>query len=297
MAGFFVNLKRGLQKTRSGLVNSLKSAVTRQDPEELREELEAVLLQGDVGILAADRLIKSIQGQDGDRWQLLEEEMLRILEGEGENGERPPITTGGPHVILLVGTNGSGKTTTAGKLASKYAGEGKSVLLAAADTYRAAAIEQLQIWGERSGVDVISQERGADAASVAYDSLSAAIARNMDVLIVDTAGRLQTRSNLMDELKKIRRVLQKQGDQYPQETFLVLDATIGQNALSQARLFHEAVELDGLILTKLDGTAKGGMVLAVRQEVDLPVRYIGVGERADDLMEFSPKEFVQALLE
>lgn len=293
MGNFFSNLRKGLRKTRDGLVTSLKKVVEREDGEELRESLEEILLQGDVGISAADQLISTIENRSGDRWELLEAEMIRILEGDGDAGER---RTGKPHVIVLVGTNGSGKTTTAGKLAHRYAAQGKSVILAAADTYRAAAIEQLAVWADRTGVDLISQQRGSDAASVAYDALGAAIARSTDVLIVDTAGRLQTRSNLMDELSKIRRVLKKHGDEFPHETLLVLDATVGQNALSQARLFHEAVELDGLVLTKLDGTAKGGMVLAVREKVDLPVRYIGVGETVDDLLDFSPAEFVKALL-
>ncbi len=293
MGGFFSNLRNGLRKTRDGLVTSLKRAVEGDDEEELRESLEEILLQGDVGIRAADRLIETIERGGGDRWKVLEDEMVRILEGEDEEKER---RTGKPHVILLVGTNGSGKTTTAGKLAHRYAAEGKSVILAAADTFRAAAIEQLTIWAERTGVDVISQARGSDAASVSYDALSAAISRSADVLIVDTAGRLQTRSNLMDELSKIRRVLRKHGEDYPHETLLVLDATVGQNALSQAKHFNEAVDLDGLVLTKLDGTAKGGMILAVREEIDLPVRYIGVGEAVDDLIDFSPRDFVQALL-
>lgn len=294
---FFKNLRAGLAKTRGGLVSSLKNAVQKDNNEELRETLEEVLIMGDVGVHAADRIIESIAGREGDRWELLEQEMLAILGGGNGDGPYTAELRGKPHVILLVGTNGSGKTTTAGKLAAKYASQGKSVILAAGDTFRAAAIEQLEVWGTRAGVEVISQERGSDAASVAYDSLTAAIAREADLLIVDTAGRLQNRSNLMDELTKIRRVLKKHGDEYPHETFLVLDATIGQNALSQARLFHEAVALDGLIVTKLDGTAKGGMILAVRQEVDLPVRYVGVGEGIDDLMPFAPEEFVKALLD
>ncbi len=293
MGGFFSNLRSGLRKTRDGLVTSLKKVVDRVEGDELRESLEELLLGGDVGIRAANRLIRSVEGKQGDRWELIGAEMIRILEGDGDAVEQ---RTGTPHVIVLVGTNGSGKTTTAGKLAHRYRAEGKSVLLAAADTYRAAAIEQLQVWSERTGADLVRQDRGGDAASVAYDALNAAIARSKDVLIVDTAGRLQTKSNLMEELGKIRRVLAKHGEEYPHETLLVLDAAVGQNALSQAKLFHQAVHLDGLVLTKLDGTAKGGMVLAVREEVDLPVRYIGVGESADDLMEFSAGDFVKALL-
>lgn len=294
--GLFDNLRRGLTKTREGLVDSLKRAVRTGDGDDL-EELEETLLQGDVGIRAAGRIIGRIEGRDGDRWELLREEIETILVGTNGGGPAPAPATARPHVVLLVGTNGSGKTTTAGKLAARYTAEGKKVVLAAADTFRAAAIEQLEIWGERCGATVIRQERGADAASVAYDALAAAIARDADVLLVDTAGRLQTRSNLMEELKKIRRVLGKHGDAYPQETLLVLDATTGQNAVSQAKRFGEAAEVDGIVLTKLDGTARGGMILSIREEVDLPVRFVGVGESAEDLVEFSPAEFARALLE
>jgi fused signal recognition particle receptor len=292
--GLLDHLRRGLQKTRDGLVESLRRAAASTGPGRA-EELEEALIRGDVGVRAAGRILKRIEGQGGDRWTLLREEVERILAGSA--GEGPIGPSEKPHVILLVGANGSGKTTTAGKLAAKYAAEGKTVLLAAADTFRAAAIEQLAIWGERAEVEVVRQERGADAASVAYDALAAALSRKTDILIVDTAGRLQTRSNLMEELKKIRRVLQKHGEAYPQETLLVLDATTGQNAVVQAEKFREAVGVDGIVLTKLDGTAKGGVVLAIREEVGLPVRYVGVGEGVDDLLEFSPTDFARALLE
>ncbi len=295
--GLFDHLRRGLTKTREGLVGSLKRAALSGDGAEL-EELEAALLQGDVGVRVTGRIIERIEGSDGDRWNLLREEIEKILVGTNGGGAAAPAPAPvRPHVVLLVGTNGSGKTTTAGKLAARYAADGKKVILAAADTFRAAAIEQLEIWGERCGASVIRQERGADAASVAYDALAAAIARDADVLLVDTAGRLQTRSNLMEELKKIRRVLGKHGAAYPQETLLVLDATTGQNAVSQAKRFSEAAEVDGIVLTKLDGTARGGVILSIREEVDLPVRFVGVGENAEDLMEFSPSEFARALLE
>jgi fused signal recognition particle receptor len=292
--GLFQNLRRGLQKTREGLVGSLRRAAQSEGASR-REEMEEALLRGDVGVRATERLLKRVEEQAGDPWNALREEVERILRGAGGDGPRVP--EGRPYVILLVGANGSGKTTTAGKLAGRYAAEGKRVLLAAADTFRAAAIEQLEVWGERSRVQVVRQERGSDAASVAYDALAAAISRDSDILIVDTAGRLETRTNLMEELKKIRRVLRKHGDAYPQETLLILDATTGQNAVSQAKKFREAAEVDGIVLTKLDGTAKGGVILSIREEVDLPVRYVGVGEGPEDLLEFSPAEFARALLE
>jgi len=292
--GLLENLRRGLRKTREGLVESLRRAARTEGPDRF-EDLESALIQGDVGARAAARILKRIEGQNGDPWDLLREEVERILVGGGE--ARAQASDARPHVVLLVGANGSGKTTTAGKLAARYASLGKSVLLAAADTFRAAAIEQLEVWGERADVHVIRQERGSDAASVAHDALRAAIARDADILIVDTAGRLQTRTNLMEELRKIRRVLKKQGAAYPQETLLVLDATTGQNAVSQAKKFRETAEVDGIVLTKLDGTAKGGVILSIREEVDLPVRYVGVGERAEDLLDFSPAEFARALLD
>jgi len=294
MRGLFQGLRRGLQKTRDEFVSSLRRAVDSDGGEDL-EELEEALIRGDVGMRAATRILERVRDQEGDRWSSLRREVAQIL--QGAESPSAPRFRGTPHVILLVGTNGSGKTTTAGKLAARYAAEGKKTILAAADTYRAAAIEQLEIWGERAGVEIVRQARGADAASVAFDALAAAIARKADVLLVDTAGRLQTRSNLMEELKKIRRVLKKHGEEYPQETLLVLDATTGQNAVSQARKFQEAVGVDGIVLTKLDGTARGGVILSIREEIDLPVLYVGVGERQEDLMEFSPEDFARALLE
>lgn len=292
--GLFDNLRRGLKKTRDGLVTSLRRAA-QAEGEERRDEMEEALIRGDVGVRAARRILDRVEGQRGDPWDLLRDEVTRILAGNGAAPVTPP--EGNPWVVLLVGTNGSGKTTTAGKLAARYAAEGKTVMLAAADTFRAAAIEQLEIWGERTGAIVVRQDRGSDAASVAYDALSSAVARGVDVLVVDTAGRLQTRSNLMEELKKIRRVLKKRGERFPQETLLVLDATTGQNAVSQAKLFGEAVDVDGIVLTKLDGTARGGVILSIREESNLPVKYVGVGERVEDLMEFSADDFARALLE
>ncbi|MBN1827336.1 MAG: signal recognition particle-docking protein FtsY [Candidatus Eisenbacteria bacterium] len=296
MKGFFGNLRKGLGKTRENLITSLRRAVESPDDEERFEELEEALIRGDVGVRAARRILERVEERGGDPWEAMREEVERIL--VGPNGALPhPPRTDKPHVILLVGVNGSGKTTTAGKLAARHAAEGKRVILAAADTFRAAAIEQLQVWADRTGVEVIRQERGADAASVAFDGLSAAIARGADFLVVDTAGRLQSRSNLMEELKKIRRVLGKHGERFPQETLLVLDATAGQNGVSQARRFLDVAAVDGIVLTKLDGTAKGGVILSIREEIDLPVRYVGVGESEEDLLEFSPKEFARALLD
>jgi len=297
MKNLFGNLRKGLGKTREGLVASLRRAMDSSDGEERYEELEEALILGDVGAPAARRILERIDGRSGDPWEALRAEVERILTGVNGDSRSAPPAAGSPHVILLVGVNGSGKTTTAGKLAARHAAEGKRVILAAADTFRAAAIEQLEVWAERTGVEIIRQERGADAASVAYDALAAAIAREADFLVVDTAGRLQNRSNLMEELRKIRRVLGKHGEQYPQETLLVLDATAGQNGVSQARLFLEAAAVDGVVLTKLDGTAKGGVILSIREEFDLPVRYVGVGEREEDLLEFSPEDFARALFE
>lgn len=294
MKGFFQNLRHGLSRTRDGFVSSIRGAMEKGGEDRL-EELEEALILGDVGIRSTERILEKIRNGDGDPWDTLRIEVERILDG----ADRPVGKGAGgkPHVVLLVGINGSGKTTTAGKLAARYGSEGKKVFLAAADTFRAAAIEQLAVWGDRTGVHVIHQERGSDAASVAYDALASAIAQEADVLLVDTAGRLQNRANLMEELKKIQRVLGKHGNQYPQETLLVMDATTGQNGISQASRFSEVVGVDGIVLTKLDGTAKGGIILSIREQLNLPVVYIGVGEKQEDLMEFSAGDFARALFE
>ncbi len=220
--------------------------------------------------------------------------MIRLLE---ENQGEEPLREESPFVVLVVGVNGSGKTTTIGKLTQKWKNEGKKVILAAADTFRAAAIEQMQVWAQRLDVPCIHQKSGADPSAVAYDAVQAAVARNMDIVIIDTAGRLQTNTNLMEELKKVKRVIGKMRPGAPHETLLVLDATIGQNSISQAKLFNEAMAVDGLVMTKLDGTSKGGVLFNISRELKLPVRFIGVGEKADDLQPFDPRSFVEALFD
>jgi fused signal recognition particle receptor len=264
------------------------------------EDLEADLLQADVGIDATGHIIQRLGSAVGDAAtsddmrRLLRDTLLDLIRPCEQRLAIPAAAT--PFVIMVVGVNGAGKTTTIGKLAHRLQADGKKVMLAAADTFRAAAVEQLKVWGERNGVPVIAQESGADAAAVTHDAMHAAIARGVDVLIVDTAGRLHTQSGLMDELKKIKRIIQRIDPGAPHEVLLVLDAGIGQNALAQLEHFHAAVALTGLILTKLDGTAKGGVVFAMAARHPLPIRFIGVGESIEDLREFDAAEFVEALL-
>lgn len=300
-AGFFARLKQGLHKTGSGFADLFLGAKKIDDA--LLEELETLLLMADVGMTATqeilDRLteqVKRNQLQDSNALlQELRQQLLQLLLPVNKPLTLPekPDT---PQVILMVGVNGVGKTTTIGKLAKRYQNEGRKVLLAAGDTFRAAAVEQLQIWGERNSVPVIAQHTGADSASVIYDALQAAQARKTDVLIADTAGRLHNKSNLMEELAKVRRVMQKLDPQAPHEVLLVLDAATGQNALAQAREFNAAVPLTGLVLTKLDGTAKGGIAFALARELNLPIKLIGIGEQAEDLRDFDAATFVDALL-
>ncbi|MDN3516348.1 signal recognition particle-docking protein FtsY [Aquisalimonas lutea] len=302
--GFFGRLRERLGKTRSGLTEGLATAFLGRKTidDELLEDLETRLLMADVGVEATTRIIESMTERVrrrelddmGALMRALREDMIAML----APCEQPlvPENPDGPFVVLTVGVNGTGKTTTIGKLASRYRDEGRSVLLAAGDTFRAAAVEQLQLWGERTGIPVIAQHTGADSASVIYDAHQAAQARGTDVLIADTAGRLHTQGNLMDELRKVRRVLGRLDEGAPQEVLLVLDASTGQNALSQAQHFQEAVGVTGLILTKLDGTAKGGVIFAIAHRLGLPIRYIGVGERPEDLQPFRAEEFVDALL-
>ncbi|SEP14258.1 signal recognition particle-docking protein FtsY [Aquisalimonas asiatica] len=302
--GLFGRLKERLGRTRSGLTEGLATAFLGRKTidDDLLEELETRLLMADVGVEATTRIIERMtervrRKELGDMdalMQALRADMIELLAPCEE--ALVPENAGGPFVLLTVGVNGVGKTTTIGKLASRYRGEGRSVLLAAGDTFRAAAVEQLQQWGERTGIPVIAQHTGADSASVIYDAQQAAKARGVDVLIADTAGRLHTQDNLMDELRKVRRVLGRLDETAPHEVLLVLDASTGQNALSQAEQFHKAVGVSGLILTKLDGTAKGGVIFAIAQRLGLPIRYIGVGERPDDLRPFHAEEFVDALL-
>ena len=303
-AGLFSRLRTGLSKTGRGLTEGVgglflgKKAIDA----ELLEELETRLLMADVGIEATSRIVDDLTArvrrkQLGDAEALfsaLHENMADILRPVS----RPLAvdTAKQPYVILMVGINGAGKTTTIGKLAMHLNAEGRSVLLAAGDTFRAAAVEQLQAWGERNGVDVIAQASGADSASVIYDGLQAAKARGIDVLIADTAGRLHTQTNLMEELKKVKRVLGKLDAEAPHEVMLVVDAGIGQNAINQAREFNAALGLSGITVTKLDGTAKGGIVFAMAQQFGIPIRFIGVGEKLEDLRVFDADEFVSALL-
>ncbi len=300
--GFFARLKQGLSKTSQNLGNGLASLfLGKKIDDDLYEELETQLLMADVGVDTSQKLIKQLV-QHADRRQLkdadslyekLQQEMAQLLDVV----EQPLQiqNNDGPFVILMVGVNGVGKTTTIGKMAQQFKQQGKSVMLAAGDTFRAAAVEQLQVWGERNQIPVIAQHSGADSASVIFDAYQAAKARKIDVLIADTAGRLQNKAHLMEELKKIVRVMKKINGAAPHEVMLTLDAGTGQNALSQAKLFHEAVELTGISLTKLDGTAKGGVIFAIADQFKLPIRYIGVGESIDDLRVFNSKDFIRAL--
>lgn len=296
---YFARLKAGLSKTRSGFTDLFLGKKTLD--KDLIDELEMQLLTADVGIEVTTRIIDDVTAQlERKQLQDVAAVQSRVAEHMRDllNPYEQPLdtTTAKPYVILMVGINGAGKTTTIGKLAHRFKSEGKKVMLAAGDTFRAAAVEQLQTWGERNQVPVIAQKTGADSASVAYDALQSAQARGIDVLIIDTAGRLHTQDHLMEELKKIKRVLQKLDANVPQQTLLVIDAGNGQNALRQAKHFHEAVGLDGLVLTKLDGTAKGGIVFAITHQLQLPIRFIGVGEKADDLRPFNVNDFVNVLL-
>lgn len=298
--GFFNRLKESLSKTRKTFVEKVESLLTgRRIDDAALEELEEVLIMSDVGVKASSDVMSVIrektrkgEAQDVESVKdLLKREMIALL------GEISPIAVprSRPFVILAVGVNGVGKTTTIGKLASRFRSQGLTVLLAAGDTFRAAGIEQLEIWSQRSGSQIVKHQKGSDPAAVAFDAVTAAVSRNIDVVIIDTAGRLHTKSNLMEELKKVRRSIDKALPGAPHETLLVVDATTGQNALRQAEMFHEAIGITGVALTKLDGTAKGGIVFAIRKELGIPVRLIGIGEGIDDLRDFEPREFVEAL--
>ncbi|WP_114326123.1 signal recognition particle-docking protein FtsY [Candidatus Colwellia aromaticivorans] len=300
--GFFARLKQGLAKTRQNLGGGLFDLFRgKQIDDELFEELETHLLLADVGVETTTKIINSLtqgasrkQLKDAEAlYELLKVELKKIIEDVNQPLEIPE--SDGPFVMLMVGVNGVGKTTTIGKLAKQFQAEGKSVMLAAGDTFRAAAVEQLQVWGERNDIPVIAQHTGADSASVIFDAISAAKARKIDILIADTAGRLQNKSHLMEELKKVVRVMKKLDVDAPHEVMLTLDAGTGQNALSQTKLFNEAVGLTGLTLTKLDGTAKGGVVFAVADKHSIPIRYLGVGEGIDDLRPFDVDDFIGAL--
>ncbi|MCZ2722045.1 signal recognition particle-docking protein FtsY [Marinomonas sp. 15G1-11] len=298
-------IKSGLSRTRSGFGNGLASLIVgrKQIDDELLEDIETQLLTADVGVEATQSLLSSITEKLGRKELKDSDALLSSLKAELKDmlsSSEKPLQIGpqeGPFVILMVGVNGVGKTTTIGKLTKKFQAEGKSVLLAAGDTFRAAAVEQLQVWGERNDVPVIAQHSGADSASVIFDAIESAKAKGIDVVIADTAGRLQNKSNLMNELSKVVRVMKKLDVNAPHEVMLVLDAGTGQNALSQAKLFTEAVGVSGIALTKLDGTAKGGIIFAIAKQFGIPIRFIGVGEQVDDLRPFVGAEFVDALFD
>ncbi|MDY0092702.1 MAG: signal recognition particle-docking protein FtsY [Candidatus Vecturithrix sp.] len=302
--GFFVRLKEGLAKTHLSFVARIEELLAKSSDvnDELIENLEEALILSDIGVATSQRIIEHLQ-ESVERKELqdprqikfyLKREVHAILQG---SEKRLDIEREKPFVILVIGVNGTGKTTTIGKMASKFKAAGKNVLLVAGDTFRAAAIEQLEIWGERTGCEVLKHASGADPSAVMFDAIHAAKSRNVDVVIADTAGRLHTKKNLMEELKKMVRVISRELPGAPHETLMVVDATTGQNAISQAQLFHEGVGLSGLILTKLDGTAKGGIIVGIAHDLNLPVTYIGIGERVEDLREFHAKEFVDALFE
>ena len=297
-------LKSGVEKTRAGLVNALEDALQgkKEIDADLLDELEYTLISADIGVRTTNEILDAIRDrverhQLGDATQLknlIREHLLEILQAS----ERAPARVmEPPAVVLVVGVNGAGKTTTIGKLASRFKNEQRSVLLCAADTFRAAAIEQLEIWGERTGTQVIRQKTGSDPSAVLFDAVSAAKARKVDYVIVDTAGRLQTKEYLMAELEKMNRTAKKVIPDAPHEVLLVLDATTGQNGLEQARKFTETSGVTGIVLTKLDGTAKGGIVIAIARELNLPIRYVGVGEKIDDLLPFDGEKFIESLFE
>ncbi|HYE80570.1 MAG TPA: signal recognition particle-docking protein FtsY [Clostridia bacterium] len=297
---FFSRLKDGLFKTRKNITDKINDVLTsfKSVDEELFEELEEILITSDVGVSTTLKILENLRKRvkeqnikdPADVKELLKQEILSIM---GEGGEKLGVKT--PSVILVIGVNGVGKTTSIGKIASKMKKSGKKVIIAAADTFRAAAIDQLEIWGKRTGVEVIKHQEGADPAAVIYDAVNSAKSKKADILICDTAGRLHNKKNLMDELKKISRVIDREYPEAYRETLLVLDATTGQNAISQAKLFKEVAEINGLVLTKLDGTAKGGIIIAIKSELDIPVKLIGVGEKVNDLQEFVAADFVNAL--
>lgn len=303
MANFFAKLKQGLSKTRSNIVDSIESVFTSHDKidDDFYEELEEILVMGDVGIHATEEILDELKlavkkrecrKPDECREYLIDviKEKMRVTESDYEFLDKPSV-------VMVIGVNGVGKTTTIGKLAHIYRNKGKSVLIAAADTFRAAASEQLEIWAERAGVDMVGANDGADPSSVIYDAVNAARSRHVDVLLCDTAGRLHNKKNLMNELEKMNRIIDKNYPGVKRENLIVLDATTGQNALNQAREFGEVAPLSGIVLTKMDGTAKGGIAIAIQSELGIPVKFIGVGEGIDDLQEFDSDTFVNALFD
>jgi len=303
--GIFDKLKQGLQRTTQQLKERFEEIVSFADAPEARmreidvdtaDALEEILLMADVGVAASGEIVAAVkrrQRRGESLRDLVKEEMLRILAGAGA----PVAMSSKPHVMLIVGVNGVGKTTTIGKLANQLRQDGKVPLICAADTFRAAAVDQLQIWADRAGVDIVRAKEGSDPAAVVFDAMTAAKARGRDVVLVDTAGRLHTRANLMNELDKIRRIAAREVPGAPHEVLLVLDATVGQNGLAQAREFTNVAGVTGIVLTKLDGTAKGGIAVAIAHDLKLPIRFVGVGEAVDDLLPFSPREYVDAIFQ
>jgi len=303
LADVVSRLKEGLTKTRVGLMSRLQQLVNRKAlDEEFFEELEDALIQADMGIDTVLEIIDKVRQEasrgkindsEGIFW-LIQKKIEKILK---QSNGKVQLNANGPTVIMIVGVNGVGKTTSIAKLAHRFKLEGQKVLLAAADTFRAAAADQLEMWAQRIGIQVIKHQEGADPAAVAFDALRAAQSRSADILIVDTAGRFQNKKNLMEEVKKIKRTIKKELPGAPHEILLVLDATMGQNAISQARVFNEALDVTGIILAKLDGTAKGGIVVSIARELGIPVKFVGIGEKVDDLQEFNAEEFAAALFD
>lgn len=301
--GFFGRLKEGLTKTRNNIVHGIDSVFSgfSSIDDDFYEELEEILIMGDIGVGATDAILEKLREQVKENHikepAACKEFLIQNIKEQMQVGETAYEFEHAQSVVLVIGVNGVGKTTTVGKLAGKLKGQGRKVLIAAADTFRAAAGEQLLEWANRAGVDMIGGQEGADPAAVVYDAVAAAKARNADVLLCDTAGRLHNKKNLMEELRKINRILEKEYPDAYRETLVVLDATTGQNALAQAREFADVADITGIILTKMDGTAKGGIAVAIHSELGIPVKYIGVGETIEDLQKFDPNEFVNALFE
>jgi fused signal recognition particle receptor len=305
LMGLFDKLKRGLQRTAEQFAQRFDAIVERADAPaertravdvETLEALEELLIMADVGMAATDEIVEAVRGRArrGESLRdLVKQEILRIF----AEANRPTANGGRPHVMLIVGVNGTGKTTTVGKLASQLKAEGRTALICAADTFRAAAVDQLQVWADRAGVDIVRAREGSDPAAVVFDAIAAGKSRGRDTVLVDTAGRLHTRTNLMNELEKIRRVAEREVPGAPHEVLLVLDATVGQNGVAQAREFTTVAGVNGIVLTKLDGTAKGGVAVAIAHDLKLPIRYVGVGEGIDDLLAFSPTDYVEALFQ